>query len=228
MTRLSIIIPVLNEEAALRSHLPRLQPLRDAGHEVIVVDGGSDDESARIASAQADQVLVAPQGRARQMNAGAAAASGGILVFLHIDTLLPDATLQLDEQMKQSSRVWGRFDLRLSGEHPAFRLLERLISLRSRVSGIVTGDQTIFVRSDAFALAGGYPDMPLMEDVVLSRRLLRQSRPLCLRDRVVSSSRRWERDGILRTVLLMWFLRLRFYLGADPGRLAEIYQKKRP
>ena len=160
------------------------------------------------------------------MNAGAAAARGDILLFLHIDTVLPASALQLPEWLDQSDCVWGRFNLRLSGSHPAFRLIEKLISLRSRITGIATGDQTIFVRRDAFDRAGGYADVPLMEDVLLSRCLLKQSRPLCLREQVISSSRRWERDGILKTILLMWLLRLRFFLGADAAKLAAIYYKK--
>ena len=226
--KISIIIPVLNEESALRAHLPVLQDFRHAGHEVIVVDGGSCDESVSIASALVDQVLASSPGRGVQMNAGAVQATGAVLLFLHIDTLLPDhADRLVTESLAHLDRVWGRFDLSLSGRNPAFRLIERMINLRSRYTGMATGDQGIFVLSSVFEQAGAYPEIPLMEDLALSRELKKFSRPVCLRQQVISSSRRWEQHGIVRTIVLMWILRLQFFLGVSPQVLYRRYYKKR-
>jgi rSAM/selenodomain-associated transferase 2 len=170
-------------------------------------------------------VVAAPRGRARQQNAGAAAATGDVLLFLHADTLAPvDADRLVLDGLRRTGRGWGRFDVRLSGRHPLLRLTGRLTALRSRLSGIATGDQAVFVRRDWFEGAGGFPDIPLMEDVALTRALRRRGRPLCLRARVVTSSRRWEERGIARTIFLMWRLRLAYALGADPHRLAERYR----
>ncbi|MBA2246473.1 MAG: TIGR04283 family arsenosugar biosynthesis glycosyltransferase [Gemmatimonadetes bacterium] len=222
---LSIIVPALNEAAGIRATLEPLQPLRARGHEVIVVDGGSEDATVALAQPLADRVLVAGRGRARQMNAGAQEARGEVLLFLHADTLLPpEADRRVLEELARSSRGWGRFDLRLTGRHPLLRLTARLIGLRSRLTGMATGDQAIFVRRDWFEQAGGFPEIPLMEDLALSRALKRRGRPLCLHERVTTSSRRWEERGILRTVLLMWRLRLAYYRGADPHDLARRYR----
>jgi len=226
MQKISIIIPVLNEESALPAYLPVLQDYRRAGHEVIVVDGGSCDNSVSIAAALADLVVESSPGRGVQMNAGAARATGEILLFLHIDTLLPDhADRLLMEHLSNSDRVWGRFDLSLSGSNCVFRLIERMINLRSRYTGMATGDQAIFVLSSVFEQVGAYPEIPLMEDLALSRKLRNFSSPVCLRQRVVSSSRRWEQHGIVRTILLMWILRLQFFLGVSPDALYRKYYK---
>jgi rSAM/selenodomain-associated transferase 2 len=223
--RISIIVPALNEAAGIRGTLAPLQPLRSRGHEVVVVDGGSTDGTMDRARPLADRVIASPRGRARQQNAGAAAAAGGILLFLHADTLLPEgADARVVDGLRAAGRGWGRFDVRLSGAHPMLRVVERMIGVRSRMSGIATGDQAIFVRRDWFHRAGGFPDLPLMEDVALSRRLRGMGPPLCLRDRVVTSSRRWEERGVWRTIVLMWRLRLEYALGADPARLAERYR----
>ncbi len=222
--RLSIILPVLNEAGGIVAVLEPLQPLRARGHEVIVVDGGSEDGTRERAAPLGDRVLVAERGRARQMNVGARAAQGEILLFLHADTLLPaDADRLILEGLEGSGRGWGRFDLRLTGRHPLLRLTARLIGLRSWLTGIATGDQAIFVRREWFEQVGGFPENPLMEDLALSRALKRRGRPLCLRERVTTSSRRWEERGILRTILLMWRLRLAYYLGADPRVLVRRY-----
>ncbi|CAN5344080.1 TIGR04283 family arsenosugar biosynthesis glycosyltransferase [soil metagenome] len=222
---LSIIVPALNEAAGIRAALEPLQPLRARGHEVILVDGGSEDATLALAQPLADRVLVAGRGRARQMNAGAQEARGEVLLFLHADTLLPpEADRRVLEGLARSGRGWGRFDLRLTGRHPLLRLTARLIGLRSRLTGMATGDQAIFVRRDWFEQAGGFPEIPLMEDLALSRALKRRGRPLCLHERVTTSSRRWEERGILRTVLLMWRLRLAYYRGADPHDLARRYR----
>ncbi len=202
-----------------------LQGLRGAGHELILVDGGSDDGTGELARTLVDRLIDSPAGRARQMNAGARVARGEILWFLHLDSRLPPGAAQ---QVIDSARGggWGRFDVRLSGRHILFRLIERLMNLRSCISGIATGDQGIFVHRELFFAPDGFPDIPLMEDIVLSRRLRYRRRPVCLRPPLVTSSRRWERHGILRTVLLMWYLRLAYFLGASPDYLARLYHPK--
>lgn len=223
MVQFSIIIPVLNEAAVIRQALQRLQPSRRRDVEVIVVDGGSSDGTLKVSKPLADRVFCAVKGRARQMNLGAQGAAGEYLLFLHADTQLPDHWLSILADVYERPSVWGRFDIRLSGRPWLLRVIETLMNWRSRVSGIATGDQAIFVRRELFEGVGGFPDIALMEDIVLSRRLKSCAAPLCLRDKVVTSSRRWEKNGIVNTVLLMWWLRLRFYFGADPDRLARVY-----
>lgn len=219
-----MVLPVLEEAAGIRPALAALQPLRERGHEVLVVDGGSRDATVALARPLADAVLQAPPGRALQMNAGAAAARGEVLLFLHADTLLPrDAAARVLAALAPGGALWGRFDVRLSGAHPAFRVIERAMNLRSRLTGIATGDQALFVRREVFERVGGFPAIALMEDIALSGRLRRLGRPACLRPPVVTSSRRWERQGIARTVWLMWRLRLGYFLGADPAGLARRY-----
>jgi rSAM/selenodomain-associated transferase 2 len=226
--RLSIIVPVLDEAAGMVTALGRLQPLRLRGHEVIVVDGGSRDGSPEAARAVADHVIQSPRGRALQMNAGARTAKGDVLLFLHADTILPaDADHLIIEGLDGSGRAWGRFDVRLSGEATALRVVAFFMNQRSRLTGIATGDQAIFVRRATFERIGGFPALALMEDIALTRRLRRVSRPLCLREQLVASSRKWEREGVVRTVLLMWRLRLAFFLGADPAELARRYYPSR-
>ncbi len=222
--RLSIIVPALDEAAGIAATLERLRPLRAVGHEVLVVDGGSSDATAAVAAPLADRVLEAPRGRASQMNAGAGAATGEVLVFLHADTRLPEGADRLIlDGLAARGRLWGRFDVRIEGTHPLLGVVAWLMNRRSRWTGIATGDQAIFVRRDAFAAVGGFPPLALMEDVALSARLKRLGRPLCLRARVVTSGRRWERHGVVRTILLMWWLRLRYFLGDSPERLAQVY-----
>jgi rSAM/selenodomain-associated transferase 2 len=222
--RLSIIVPALDEAAGIAATLERLRPLRAVGHEVLVVDGGSADATAAVAAPLADRVLQAPRGRASQMNAGAAVASGDVLVFLHADTRLPAGADRLIlDGLAARGRLWGRFDVRIEGTHPLLGVVAWLMNRRSRWTGIATGDQAMFARRDAFAAVGGFPPLALMEDVALSARLKRLGRPLCVRARVVTSGRRWERHGVLRTILLMWWLRLRYFLGASPERLAQAY-----
>lgn len=222
---ISVVMPALDEAATIQAVLGALRPLRDEGHEVIVVDGGSTDDTIALARPLADSVIVAPRGRACQMNAGARAARGEVLLFLHADTRLPkDAARCIERGFAREATGWGRFDVRLTGRHPMLRVVERMISWRSRATGVATGDQAIFVRRDWWDAVGGYPEIPLMEDVALCRRLRRRARPLCLRERVLTSSRRWEQHGIARTILLMWRLKLAYYLGADPARLAARYR----
>lgn len=223
--KISIIIPALNEAEGIVDTLAALAPLRARGHQVIVADGGSTDATADLARPLADAVVDAPRGRAPQQNAGAAAADGDVLLFLHADTRLPaDADRLVLDGLAASGAGWGRFDVRLTGRAPLLRVVERMISLRSRVTGIATGDQALFIRREWWERAGGYPPIPLMEDVALSTTLRRRGRPLCLRAAVTTSSRRWEQRGIVRTILLMWRLRMEYALGADPERLAARYR----
>jgi rSAM/selenodomain-associated transferase 2 len=223
--RLSIIIPCLNEGGIIRSLLESLQPLRRQGHQIILVDGGSQDGTCELAAPLVDLLAHSEPGRARQMNLGAAAADGEIFWFLHADSHLPaDAAACVLQALAKPERCWGRFDVRLSGKSWLLHTVGELISLRSRLTGIATGDQGIFVRRHAFYAAGGFPDIPLMEDVAISRRLKRMARPCCLKERIVTSSRRWQQQGVVRTILLMWRLRLAFFLGADPAKLVRRYR----
>ena len=224
MPKLSIILPVLDEGNRIAEALDRLTDLRALGVEVIVVDGGSRDATVQRARMRADHVVSASRGRGSQMNAGAAKASGDVLLFLHADTRLPDDAdhLVLD-RLARSERAWGRFDVRIEGTHPLLSMIAATMNIRSRITGIATGDQAIFARRNAFDAVGGFPTIPLMEDIALSKRLKRISRPLCLRECVITSGRRWEANGVLPTVLLMWRLRLAFFFGADPKQLARRY-----
>ena len=212
-------MPALNEAAGIRAALEALAPLRARGHEVIVADGGSDDGTPDLARPLCDRVVVAPRGRALQMNAGAREAGGEVLVFLHADTVLPPDAAQAIA--RASDHLWGRFDVEIEGSHPLLKVVAWSMNLRSRLTGIATGDQAIFVRRSAFP---GFAGIPLMEDIALSREMKRRGAPACLRSRVRTSGRRWESRGVLRTVLLMWRLRLAYALGADPARLAEKYR----
>ena len=222
--RISVVIPTLNEADRIAATLFPLQPLRARGHEVLVVDGGSTDLTAARATGLCDRVLQAPPGRARQMNRGAQAAHGEVLWFLHADTLVPaGAAATLLEALAQ--HAWGRFDVRLSGPQPLLRAVEALMNLRSRLTGIATGDQGLFVRRELFERVGGFPDIPLMEDIALSRALRRSGSPACLRVRLLTSSRRWERHGALRTILLMWRLRFDYWRGVPAERLAARYRQ---
>ena len=214
-------MPVLDEAARIEACLRALAPLRSRGHEVIVVDGGSRDGTGALARPLCDRMLESPRGRALQMNAGAKAASGDALLFLHADTLLPpDADERISDALR--ARLWGRFDVEIEGRHPLLGVVAASMNLRSRASGIATGDQAIFVRREAFE---GFPQIALMEDVEFSRRMRRRGPPACLDARVKTSGRRWESRGVLRTVLLMWRLRLLYALGASPDRLARLYHR---
>ena len=228
MKPLSIIIPVLDEAGSIEATLAALAACRALGAELIVVDGGSVDATRALACPHADAVLDSPRGRAAQMNAGARASGGAVLLFLHADTVLPDGAMQaVIEGLSQANRMWGRFDVTIAGKAPLLGLVAWMMNARSRLTGIATGDQAIFARREEFEAVGGFPPIPLMEDVALSRALRRRSPPLCLRERVVTSGRRWERQGTLRTILLMWRLRLAYALGADPHRLARLYDVER-
>ena len=223
---LSVIVPTLDEAEALPA---ALAAARQPGvTEIIVVDGGSRDGTLALARTLADRVLETARGRARQMNAGAAVARGDVLLFLHADTRLPAGYAQAVARALADPRVvGGRFDVRLDATGLAYRVVGRLISVRSRVTRVATGDQAIFVRRAVFARLGGYPAVPLMEDVALSRALKRAGRVACLGETVVTSARRWQRHGVARTVLLMWALRAAYYAGVSPARLARIYRDAR-
>jgi rSAM/selenodomain-associated transferase 2 len=224
--RLSVIVPTLDEQATIASTLAHAR--RPGEVELVVVDGGSTDGTVDAARLLADRVLESPRGRAAQMNAGAAAARGAVLLFLHADTRLPDDYPALvAEALAPADVVGGRFDVRLDAPGLAYRAIERLIGLRSRLTGVATGDQAIFVRRDAFARIGGYPPIPLMEDIALCRALKRAGRMVALRDEVITSARRWQREGLVRTVALMWALRLAYYAGVSPVWLARAYRDAR-
>ena len=223
---LSVIVPTLDEAEALPA---ALAAARQPGvTEIIVVDGGSRDGTLALARTLADRVLETARGRARQMNAGAAVARGDVLLFLHADTRLPAGYAQaVARALADPCVVGGRFDVRLDATGLAYRIVGRLISVRSRVTRVATGDQAIFVRRAVFARLGGYPAVPLMEDIALSRALKRAGRVACLGETVVTSARRWQRHGVARTVLLMWALRAAYYAGVSPARLARVYRDAR-
>jgi rSAM/selenodomain-associated transferase 2 len=224
MKLLSVIMPVLDEEAEIVAALTALAPLRRRGVEVVVADGGSRDATVALARPLCDHLVAAPRGRALQMNAGAAAARGNVFLFLHADTRLPaDADRTVVSALSDSGRVWGRFDVTIEGTHPLFPVIAAAMNLRSRLTGIATGDQAIFCTRSAFAAAGSYPFIPLMEDIVFSRRLKRLGAPIALSARVLTSGRRWEKHGVMRTILLMWGFRLAFFFGMSPERLAGWY-----
>jgi len=222
--KLSIVMPVLDEALTLSATLAALAPLRARGHRLIVVDGDSRDGSLALAAAACDEALAAPRGRATQMNAGAARADGEVLMFLHADTRLPDRADEAVLQAVADGADWGRFDVRIEARSPLLRVVAGLMNLRSRLTGIATGDQAIFVRRDLFQRLGGFADQPLMEDIELSRRLRALSRPACLRAHVCTSGRRWERGGVWRTIVLMWRLRWRYWRGVAPEVLVRDYR----
>ena len=226
--RLSIVIPVLNEADGIAFFLDSLQSMRHAGHELIVVDGGSSDATLQHAAPLADRIIRSPRGRAQQMNAGAAVACGEVILFLHADSIFPvGGAAAIAEALGASGRGWGRFNIRLTGDRFLFRTIEWFMNMRSRLTGIATGDQGIFVERQFFESIGGFPAIPLMEDIALSARLKRIERPICHNATIKTSSRRWERHGAWRTIWLMWRLRYAYWRGADPSALAQRYYSNR-
>ena len=222
--RLSIVMPVLDEAERVAGALEALSPLRARGVEIIVVDGGSIDATVEKAKRLADLVIVAPRGRASQMNAGALQAQGDALLFLHCDTQLPkDADRLILEALARSGRVWGRFDVELAGRPFMLRVVAFMMNRRSRLTGIATGDQAIFMRSEALAKVGFYPDIPLMEDIAISKALKRLTRPVAIKQHAIASGRRFEARGVFTLILVMWGLRIAYWAGADPDTLARCY-----
>jgi len=223
-TRISVIIPALNEAGNIVRTLDSLQPMRRRGHEIIVVDGGSDDETLAISRPLTDQLVEATRGRANQMRAGAAVASGAVIWFLHADTVPPGSAdrLILNELVQPDSR-WGFFNIMFPGDSLMLKVVALLMNLRARITGIATGDQGIFITRVLYEKIGGIPAIPLMEDIALSRTLKRYTRPAVIRKKLVSSPRRWEKHGVTKTILMMWGLRLAYFIGVDPARLAKYY-----
>lgn len=214
---------MLDEAPTLAPRLQALQTYRQRGARVVVVDGGSQDDTLEIARQHADLALLAPRGRAAQMNAGAAACPADVLLFLHADTILPEHADVLVRRATLGPFFWGRFDVRIDSPRPLLRVVSTMMNLRSRWTCIATGDQALFVRHDLFRQVGGFPELPLMEDIAISRALKVHGPPACLRERVTTSARRWERHGVWRTIFLMWRLRAAYFFGADPRQLAIQY-----
>lgn len=224
---LSIIIPALNESANIVATLAQLQRMRDKGAEVILVDGGSVDVTKSLARPLVDLVIDSQPGRALQMNAGAESATGEALLFLHADSLLPEGADQLIfEALNESQHNWGRFDVTISGKHVMFPVIAWFMNHRSRLTGIATGDQGIFVMRAVFEQIGGFPAQVLMEDIELCKRLKKSGKPVCLHEKIITSGRRWEKHGVWRTMTLMWWLRLRYFMGATPDEIHRAYYKK--
>lgn len=225
LPRLSIIVPVLNEAAVIAATLASLQPVRELGAEVILVDGGSSDATVCLAHPFVDQSIESPPGRAKQMNAGAAAARAEVLLFLHADTRLPAGALDaILHGLATSNKAWGRFDIVIEGQPLMLRVIATMMNWRSRLTGIATGDQAIFVRREDFLAVDGFPQLALMEDIAISRQLGQRSAPLCLQQKVTTSGRRWSNGGVWRTIAMMWRLRLLYWLGVPPEQLAKAYK----
>ena len=220
--RVSIIVPALDEVRCIVATLVPLQPLRAEGHQIIVVDGGSRDGTFALSAPFADRAFVSERGRAAQMNAGAAVASGDVLLFLHADSQLSaPAIATLTREMQRTGRRWGRFDAMIAGRSRALPLVAAMMNARSRLTGIATGDQAMFVERALFDAVGAFPNQPLMEDIELSKRLKRAGGPpLCLRERVVTSGRQWDSRGTSQTILAMWRWRFACWRNADAASLA--------
>lgn len=223
LARVSIVLPCLNEAAAIVSTLQPLQSLRELGCEIILCDGGSDDNTVALAAPWVDQLITSAPGRSLQMNAGAEKACGQWLLFLHADTQLPSDSEQWLQALSRATANWGFFRVALSGRHYLLRLIEKAMNVRSAITQVATGDQGIFCRRETFNCIGGFENIALMEDVVISKSLRRGGRAFIWPSPVISSSRRWESRGIIKTVLQMWWLRLRFVLGASPQQLHREY-----
>ncbi|ABI56109.1 TIGR04283 family arsenosugar biosynthesis glycosyltransferase [Alkalilimnicola ehrlichii MLHE-1] len=223
---LSVIVPVLNEAGQIPALARNLRSTALApGHEILLVDGGSHDDTPAAAQAHGLRMITATAGRARQLNAGARATRHPLLLFLHADTRLPAGADRLVQQaLGAPAPVWGRFDVTISGRHPLLPVVAALMNRRSRLTGIATGDQALFMRREAFDAVGGFPDQPLMEDIEMSRRLKRLGPPACLPEQVLTSGRRWERHGVAATILLMWRLRFDYWRGVPADRLAQRYR----
>ncbi|MCQ8116080.1 TIGR04283 family arsenosugar biosynthesis glycosyltransferase [Methylomonas rosea] len=223
--QISIIIPVINEAAQLADKLQAMRALRSRC-ELLLVDGGSNDAGPTVAAPLVDQILLSPRGRARQMNLGARHAQAEVLLFLHADTHLPDQAIDLILSAVEQGAVWGRFDVQFDSRQAIFKVIAGMMNARSRLTGIATGDQAIFITRQVFQAVGGFPEIALMEDIAISAALKKMGKPCCLKAKVVASARRWQHHGILRTILLMWCLRLRYFFGAHPDELAARYYRR--
>lgn len=221
---IAVVIPIFNERPHLPEALARLAPFVRLGGQVILVDGGSTDGTPALAEKLGYSVIQSAPGRARQMNTGAQHSAGDALLFLHIDTYLPEGWQQQVSASLAGHHCWGRFDVRIVGQSAMLKVVARMMNLRSRYSGIATGDQTIFMTRDAFKRVGGFPDQPLMEDIEMSKRLKLLSRPVCLTDEVTTSGRRWDSQGVWTTIFLMWRLRFAYWCGRSASQLAKAYQ----
>ena len=220
---ISIIIPALNEEDSIKPLLQQLQKIREQGHEVIVVDGGSADKTVSLSELLADKVIASSAGRAIQMNKGASGSKNDILWFLHADSLIPEDAIKHIQQAL-NNKPWGRFNIHLSGKNIVFRIIGSMMNLRSCLTGMVTGDQGIFIDKLLFNKTGGFPNIPLMEDIAMSKNLNKRSRPACVKVKLITSGRRWEKNGILSTVFLMWKLRFLFWIGVSADKIALQYK----
>lgn len=220
---ISIIVPVYNEEACIKECLERLKPWASSGHQIIIVDGGSLDATIELTENYPVAVYQTEKGRAKQMNEGARHANGEVLLFLHADTFLPEYSEQLEQELDQESLRWGRFDVSFNPGGPVFSMIASCMNLRSRITGIATGDQAIFIHKDLFTRVNGFPDIALMEDIAISRQLLNLQNPEFPLHHVTTSSRRWKERGVCKTILLMWYLRAAYFFGVSPDRLAMLY-----
>jgi rSAM/selenodomain-associated transferase 2 len=219
---ISVIVPVLNEEKNIAATLEALTRL--APYEIIIVDGSSSDRTREICEQLGAKVFLSVRGRAQQMNYGAGHASGDVLLFLHADTRLPDSAFRdIGTALNDPRYLGGRFDVELEGEHWMLKVISAMINYRSRLSKVGTGDQAIFVRRSVFEQIGGYPELPLMEDIAFCRTLRRRGEIACLTNRVITSARRWEMDGVWRTIVKMWILKLLYLAGVSPNRLKQYY-----
>lgn len=219
----TIIIPILNEEDEIVACLEDLQKFRAHGFEVIVIDGHSNDRTRQLSQGKCEYISTSQASRARQMNTGALHARGNIIIFLHVDTRLPENLVQLISELPKNTPVWGRFDIILTGKHWMFRVIAAMINLRSRLTGICTGDQAIFMSKPLFYEVSGFPLIALMEDIAMSKKLKPICPPICFKHKVISSSRRWEKHGIIKTIMKMWYLRAVYFMGVHPDTIARQY-----
>ena len=223
MLSVSIIIPTFNEANNIAMTLDNVSSLVEQGHECIVVDGGSSDETASICSAYPVTFLHSDKGRATQLNYGASHASNTVLVFLHADSLLPACAVMEINKRLGNKTSWGRFNVKFTGKHFLLKVIAALMNVRSCITGIATGDQAMFVFKDIFESVHGFPEISLMEDIALSKTLKQYSTPACIKQAVITSSRRWETNGYIKTILLMWKIRLLYFFGVPADKLAKMY-----
>ncbi len=221
--KLSIIIPVYNEQDIILEKLKALRNICPDDIQLIVSDGGSSDETAALAKSCVDTIVSSTKGRSYQMNAGANVATGDLLLFLHIDSVLPGNYLQCLADITRSNHTWGRFDVSFTNTSFVFSLIAFMMNFRSRITGVATGDQAIFMTRTVFNKVNGFPEIDLMEDIAICKKLRKTGSPLCIKEKVITSSRRWEENGIFKTIVLMWFLRLLYFLRIHPDKLGKIY-----